>query len=48
MLNHQCKGKVLVIGASVSGLTTALCLQKHGFQVTVVAEKLAPAITSLY
>ena len=47
--NNQQKsqGKALVIGAGVSGLTTALCLQRNGFQVTVVAQKFAPEITSV-
>jgi D-amino-acid oxidase len=45
--HQQYKDRVLVIGAGVSGLTTALCLQEHGFQVTVVAEKFAPATTSV-
>lgn len=38
---------VLVIGAGVSGLTTALCLQREGHTVTIVAEKFAPGITSV-
>ncbi|MFB8423852.1 FAD-dependent oxidoreductase [Priestia megaterium] len=41
------KKKVLVIGAGVSGLTTAMCLRKKGFEVTIVAEKFAPDITSV-
>src|SRR5215472_11225380 len=41
------KARVLVIGAGVSGLTTALCLRQKGFQVTVVAEKLAPHVVSV-
>lgn len=45
--NQKYKGRVLVIGAGVSGLTTSLCLLQHGFKVTVVAEKFAPAITSV-
>jgi D-amino-acid oxidase len=38
---------VLVIGAGVSGLTTALCLGRKGFQVTVVADQFAPRVTSV-
>jgi glycine/D-amino acid oxidase-like deaminating enzyme len=38
---------VLVIGDGVSGLTSALCLARNGFQVTVVADKFAPHITSI-
>jgi D-amino-acid oxidase len=38
---------ILVIGAGVSGLTTALCLLREGLRVTVVAEKFAPNITSV-
>ncbi len=41
------KAKVLVIGAGVSGLTTALCLSQKGFRVTVVAERFAPHIVSV-
>jgi D-amino-acid oxidase len=37
---------VLVVGAGVSGLTTALCLARRGFRVTVVAEQVSPRITS--
>lgn len=39
--------QALVVGAGVSGLTSALCLQKQGFKVTVVAENFAPNITSV-
>jgi len=39
--------RVLVIGAGVTGLTTALCLRREGFGVTVVAEKFAPDIVSV-
>jgi D-amino-acid oxidase len=38
---------VLVIGAGVSGLTSALCLSRRGFPVTVVAERFAPGVTSV-
>ncbi|KWO87513.1 amino acid oxidase [Burkholderia ubonensis] len=41
------KGRALVIGAGVAGLTTALCLHKRGISVTVVGEKFAPNITSV-
>jgi D-amino-acid oxidase len=37
----------LVIGAGVSGLTSALCLRKRGWEVTVVAERFAPRVTSV-
>ncbi|WGS52273.1 FAD-binding oxidoreductase [Paraburkholderia sp. D15] len=36
----------LVIGAGVSGLTTALCLHERGITSTVVGEKFSPHITS--
>jgi len=45
--SRSSRGKILVIGAGVSGLTTSLCLQQRGFQVTVVAEKFSPHITSV-
>jgi hypothetical protein len=38
---------VLVIGAGVSGLTSALCLAQRGLQVIVIADKFAPNITSV-
>ena len=37
---------VLVLGAGVSGLTTAFCLGRRGCAVTVVADRLAPHVTS--
>jgi D-amino-acid oxidase len=39
--------RVLVIGAGVSGLTTALCLRRRGFEVTVIADRFAPQVTSV-
>ncbi len=41
------KPRALVIGGGVSGLTTALLLRRSGFSVTIVAEKLAPDVTSV-
>lgn len=41
------KKNVLVLGAGVSGLTSALCLARRGFGVTVVAENFAPRVTSV-
>ena len=38
---------MLVIGAGASGLTTALCLARRGFQVTIVADRFAPRVTSV-
>jgi D-amino-acid oxidase len=38
---------VLVIGAGVSGLTSALCLSQSGFDVTVIADRFAPRVTSV-
>jgi D-amino-acid oxidase len=38
---------VLVIGAGVAGLTSALCLRRRGFAVTVVADRFAPNVTSV-
>lgn len=39
--------RALIIGAGVSGLTTALSLYRQGIQSTIVAEKFAPEITSV-
>lgn len=39
--------RVLVIGAGVIGLTTALCARRRGFEVTVVADRFAPHVTSV-
>lgn len=47
MNTREKKAHVLVIGAGVSGLTTALCLRQKGFQVTVVADRFAPQIVSV-
>lgn len=38
--------RALVIGAGVSGLTSALCLVRRGFEVTVVAELTSPDVVS--
>jgi D-amino-acid oxidase len=38
---------LLVIGAGVSGLTSALCLARRGFGVTVLADRFAPHVTSV-
>ena len=38
--------KILVIGAGVSGLTTAYCLAKEKYKVTVIAKEFSPHITS--
>lgn len=40
------KKKALVIGAGVTGLTTALKLKEQGFDVLIIADKFAPNITS--
>src|ERR1051326_9416009 len=40
-------GRVLVIGAGVSGLTCALCLRRQGFEVKIVAEQFAPHVASV-
>src|SRR5437867_1874041 len=39
--------RVLVIGAGVVGLTTALQARRAGYEVVVVAERFAPDITSV-
>ncbi|MEH2026675.1 FAD-dependent oxidoreductase [Nostoc sp.] len=38
---------ILVIGAGVSGLTTAICLREAGFNVVIVADRFAPDLTSI-
>ena len=38
--------RVLVIGAGVTGLTTALVLARRGRQVTVLADRFAPDVVS--
>jgi glycine/D-amino acid oxidase-like deaminating enzyme len=38
--------RILIIGAGISGLTTAICLKEKGFNVVIVAEKFAPDIVS--
>ena len=40
------KNKILVIGAGVSGLTTAISLREAGYDVVIVAEKFAPGLAS--
>jgi D-amino-acid oxidase len=47
VLNTTPKRNVLVIGAGVSGLTSALCLKQKGIEVTVVADRFAPRVTSV-
>jgi D-amino-acid oxidase len=50
LVDHGGRGTgrgVLVIGAGVSGLTSALCLRRRGFEVTVVADRFAPQVTSV-
>jgi D-amino-acid oxidase len=39
--------RVVVIGAGVIGLTTALTLRRKGFPVTLVADRFAPRVTSI-
>jgi len=46
-VNGAKSGRVLVIGAGVSGLTSALCLAREGIDVTVVADQFAPHVTSV-
>jgi D-amino-acid oxidase len=40
------RSKVLIIGAGVVGLTTALCARRAGYRVVVVADRFAPSIAS--
>src|SRR6266436_4891567 len=50
LVNHPRRAggkRILVIGAGVSGLTSALCLRRKGFEVTVVADRFAPRVTSV-
>jgi D-amino-acid oxidase len=47
MINSVRGQRVLVIGAGVSGLTSALCLRQKGFAVTVLADRFAPKVTSV-
>lgn len=43
---NQNSDRILVIGAGVVGLTTAFCLLKSGFPVTILADKFSPETTS--
>jgi D-amino-acid oxidase len=43
---HHANRSVLVVGAGVIGLTTALCLARRGFHITIVADQVSPGITS--
>jgi D-amino-acid oxidase len=43
---HHASRSALVVGAGVSGLTTALCLARRGFHITIVADQVSPGITS--
>lgn len=43
---HHASRSALVVGAGVSGLTTALCLARQGLQITIVADQVSPGITS--
>jgi D-amino-acid oxidase len=45
--NANSKASVLVIGAGVNGLTTALKLLEQGVRVTVAADRFAPQVTSV-
>jgi 2-polyprenyl-6-methoxyphenol hydroxylase-like FAD-dependent oxidoreductase len=38
---------ILVIGAGVSGLTTAICLREAGFNVIIIADRFTPDLTSV-
>lgn len=39
-------GEAVVVGCGVIGLTSAICLQEHGFQVTIITRDLPPNLTS--
>ncbi len=43
----QVRERILVLGAGVVGLTTALVLRRRGFEVRVLADRFAPNITSV-
>ena len=43
----QARERILVLGAGVVGLTTALVLRRRGFEVHVLADRFAPNITSV-
>ena len=43
----QSRERILVLGAGVVGLTTALVLRRRGFKVRVLANRFAPNITSV-
>jgi D-amino-acid oxidase len=45
--NGRVRQRVLVIGAGVVGLTTALCARRAGHEVIVVADRFAPDLTSV-
>ena len=47
MSRRSDKPHILIIGAGVSGLTTAYCLLEKGYNITVVSEKFAPQNTSV-
>ncbi len=46
MKESQIKGRALVIGAGVSGMTTAACLRLAGIDTILVGEQFMPQITS--
>src|SRR5262249_39539831 len=43
----ETRPRVLVVGAGVIGLPTASCLHENGYDVTVVADRFAPDLTSV-
>src|SRR5579862_2922126 len=46
-LSLPAEPRVLIVGAGVIGLTTALCLKREGASVTVLADRFAPNLTSV-